>query len=31
VFAPQGRPLPAARTRLAERMREAAVAATIGG
>jgi len=29
VFAPQGRPLPAARTRLAERMREAAVAATI--
>ena len=31
VFAPQGRPLPAARTRLAERMREAAVAATIRG
>ena len=31
VFAPQGRTLPAARTRLAERMREAAVAATIGG
>ena len=30
-FAPQGRPLPAARTRLAERMRESAVAATIGG
>ena len=29
VFAPQGRALPAARTRLAERMREAAVAATI--
>jgi len=31
VFAPQGRTLPAARMRLAERMREAAVAATIGG
>jgi DNA repair protein RecO (recombination protein O) len=31
VFAPQGRPLPVARTRLAERMREAAVAATIRG
>lgn len=31
VFAPQGRTLPAARTRLAERMRQAAVAATIGG
>ena len=31
VFAPQGRLLPAARTRLAERMREAAVAATIRG
>ena len=31
VFAPQGRALPAARMRLAERMREAAVAATIGG
>jgi len=31
VFAPQGRGLPAARVRLAERMREAAVAATIGG
>jgi DNA repair protein RecO (recombination protein O) len=31
VFAPQGRPLPATRTRLAERMREAAVAATIRG
>jgi DNA repair protein RecO (recombination protein O) len=30
VFAPQGRALPAARTRLAERMREAAVAVTIG-
>ena len=29
VFAPQGRTLPAARMRLAERMREAAVAATI--
>ncbi len=31
VFAPQGRALPAARTRLAERMREAAVPATIRG
>jgi DNA repair protein RecO (recombination protein O) len=31
VFAPQGRTLPAARMRLAERMREAAMAATIGG
>jgi DNA repair protein RecO (recombination protein O) len=31
VFAPQGRTLPAARMRLAERMREAALAATIGG
>jgi DNA repair protein RecO (recombination protein O) len=31
VFAPQGRTLPAARMRLAERMREAAVAATIRG
>ena len=31
VFAPQGRALPAARTRLADRMREAAAAATIGG
>jgi DNA repair protein RecO (recombination protein O) len=31
VFAPQDRALPAARTRLAERMREAAAAATIGG
>jgi len=31
VFAPQGRTLPAARTRLAERMREATAAATIGG
>ena len=31
VFAPQGRGLPAARVRLAERMREAAVAATIRG
>jgi DNA repair protein RecO (recombination protein O) len=31
VFAPQGRALPAARTRLADRMREAAVAVTIGG
>jgi DNA repair protein RecO (recombination protein O) len=30
VFAPQGRGLPAARVRLAERMREAAAAATIG-
>jgi DNA repair protein RecO (recombination protein O) len=31
VFAPQGRPFPAARTRLAQRMRESAVAATVGG
>src|SRR4029077_18272509 len=31
VFAPRGRALPAARTRLADRMREAAVAVTIGG
>jgi DNA repair protein RecO (recombination protein O) len=31
VFAPHGRPLPAARVRLAERMREAAAAVTIGG
>jgi len=30
VFAPQGRTLPPARVRLAERMRQAAVAATIG-
>jgi DNA repair protein RecO (recombination protein O) len=31
VFAPQGRTLPSARIRLAERMRQAAMAATIGG
>jgi DNA repair protein RecO (recombination protein O) len=30
VFAPQGHTLPPARMRLAERMRQAAVAATIG-
>jgi len=30
VFAPQSRPLPAARTRLEDRMRQAAVAANIG-